>query len=456
MPVEFLTQEQRQRYGTYTAEPSDAQLASYFYLDDTDRERLATKRGSHHRLGFALQVCTVRFLSAFLVNPTLVPSGAVRHVAKQLGIDGDPTPLLTQYATAWQTREHSREIQQLYGYHDFSEQPTHFQLIRWLYIHAWLTAERPSVLFDLATKRLVDQKVLLPGVSVLERLVASVRDHAANRLWQKLASLPTAQQRFLLEDLLKAPEGHSQPRLDRLRRAPTHVSGPGLIKALRRLTDIRAIGVTDIDLSFVPTGRLKQLARYAAASRVTQIERMADDRRIATLLAFACVFEATAQDEAFDLLDGLMRSLWTQATRVGERERLRTLRDLDTAALQLREACLVLLDSTHPDPQVREKVYEHIAQDALVQACALVGKLARPAEEEQQYQQLLGKYATVRTFLPTLLRTVTFQATPAGRPILEAVTFLTPHEGRKSPSIDEAPRKVIARGWQRHAISREG
>ena len=51
MPVEFLTDLQRQRYGTYTAEPSEAQLASYFYLDDTDRERLATKRGNHHRLG---------------------------------------------------------------------------------------------------------------------------------------------------------------------------------------------------------------------------------------------------------------------------------------------------------------------------------------------------------------------------------------------------------------------
>jgi Domain of unknown function (DUF4158) len=110
MPVEFLTQEQRQRYGTYTAEPSDAQLASYFYLDDTDRERLATKRRSHHRLGFALQICTVRDFSCFFSEPTLVPSGAVRHVAKQLGIDGDPAPLLTQYATAWQTREHSREI----------------------------------------------------------------------------------------------------------------------------------------------------------------------------------------------------------------------------------------------------------------------------------------------------------------------------------------------------------
>ena len=224
--------------------------------------------------------------------------------------------------------------------------------------HAWLTAERPIVLFDLVTKRLVERRVLLPSVSVLERLVASVRDHAANRLWQKLASLPTVSQRFLLEDLLQAPEGGKQSPLDRLRRSPTHVSGPGLIKALRRLTDIRAIGIGNLDLSFVPAGRLKQMARHAASSHAAQIERMAGNRRIATLLAWANLFETIAQDEALDLLDGLMRILWTRATRAGERERLRTLRDLDAAALQLRGACLVLLDGTHPDPQVREKVFD--------------------------------------------------------------------------------------------------
>ena len=456
MPVEFLTPEQRQQYGTYTVEPSEAQLASYFYVDDTDRERLVTKRGSYQRLGFALQICTVRFLSTFLVNPTLVPPGAIRHVAKQLGIDDDPASLLVQYATAWQTREHSREIQQLYGYHDFTEQPHHFHLIRWLYIHAWLTAERPIVLFDLATKRLVDQKVLLPGVSVLERLVASVRDRAANRLWQELASLPTAQQRFLLEDLLHTPEGSGQPPLDRLRRAPTHVSGPGLIKGLQRLTDIRAIGVSHLDLSFVPAGRLKQMARHAAASRAAQLERLSDDRRIATLLAWASVFEATAQDDVLDLLDELMRSLWKLATRAGERERLRTLRDLDAAALQLRDACLVLLDTAHPDQQVREKVYEQIAQNVLIQACTLVGELARPASDEQEYQQLLGKYTTIRAFLPTLFRTITFQATPGARPVLEAVTFLMSIERKKNPLIDDAPRTVIERSWRRYVITREG
>lgn len=109
-----------------------------------------------------------------------------------------------------------------------------------------------------------------------------------------------------------------------------------------------------------------------------------------------------------------------------------------------------------PIRRFARKIYAQITQEVLIQACALVGELARPPEEEQQYQQLLGKYATVRAFLPTLLRTVTFQATPAGRPILEAVTFLTLREGRKNPPIDEAPRKVIPRGWQRHVIVREG
>ena len=36
------------------------------------------------------------------------------------------------------------------------------------------------------------------------------------------------------------------------------------------------------------------------------------------------------------------------------------------------------------------------------------------------------------------------------------MTFLTPQQGRKIPPIDEAPRKVIARGWQRHVIQHEG
>ena len=46
------------------------------------------------------------------------------------------------------------------------------------------------MLFDLATARLIEAKVLLPGASVLARAVAAARDRAAARLYRTLAEAP--------------------------------------------------------------------------------------------------------------------------------------------------------------------------------------------------------------------------------------------------------------------------
>ena len=80
---------------------------------------------------------------------------------------------------------------------------------------------------------------------------------------------------------------------------------------------------------------LQRCNGLGALSKAQAIQRMPDERQIASLLAFARVYESVAQ--AVELLHQFIGTKLLRAEHTGERERLRTLRDLDASALRLRK-----------------------------------------------------------------------------------------------------------------------
>jgi Domain of unknown function (DUF4158) len=130
-----------------------------------------------------------------------VPEIVAHRVAEELAVDNPGR--LADYARREPTHREHGEIQREYGYRDFSDASAQAELLGWLDARAWATAERPSVLFDLATARLIEGKVLLPGASVLARAVATARDRAAARLHRTLSDAVTPDQRRRLEELLE-------------------------------------------------------------------------------------------------------------------------------------------------------------------------------------------------------------------------------------------------------------
>jgi hypothetical protein len=81
MAVSFLTAAQRDRYGRYPDVVTPDDLVRCFHLSDDDRTQIMSCRGHHNRLGFALQLTTVRYLDTFLDDPIAVPSSVLQSLS---------------------------------------------------------------------------------------------------------------------------------------------------------------------------------------------------------------------------------------------------------------------------------------------------------------------------------------------------------------------------------------
>lgn len=453
MPIEFLTEEQKKQYGCFAGEPNESQLARYFHLDSAALTLIKKRRGDYNRLGFALQLTTVRFLGTFLPVPTDVPIAVRTFIAQQLGIGTESLP---QYMSRKATRySHSTEIQDFYGYHDFNAHPWRFRLTRLLYTRAWISNERPSLMFDFSTGWLIHNKVLLPGATTLSRLISEIRERAINRLWKRLSSLPTKKQREKLETLLQVPEGERVSLFDSYRKGPVKISSSAFIVAVERFLELKDFDLHGLNFSHIPPVRLKNLARHAGVISMHKIARMPDDKRIAILLAFVKTFEVMALDDALDILDLLITGVAGEAKKLGQKKRLRTLKDLDKSALALAAVCALILNEETKDIKLREVIFAKLSKDKLAQSVEMVNSIARPSSDNF-HDEMVEQYGKVKRFLPRLLNNIVIKAAPAGTVTLEAFDYLTEQGGSRKQTLENAPLEIITNPWKRLVFDSEG
>jgi hypothetical protein len=442
MPIEFLTEAQVAAYGRFAGAPARAQLERFFFLDDADRERIDRRRPGprrdRHRLGFALQLGTVRFLGTFLPDPTDVPAEAVAYVAAQLGI-ADPSCLATYPARAMTPYEHAWEIRRAYGYREFAA--AEGELRAFLAARAWTAPDGPRALFDRATAWLLEHKVLLPGATTLARVVVAVRAQVAERVWRTVAEGVSPEGRARLAQLLAVADGSRLSALERLRAAPARVSGPAMVRALERVTAVRQAGAGVAPLSGpagAPATQLRALARYGMTAKAAQLRRLSEPRRTATLAATVQHLERAAIDEALDLLEVVLATkLFARAEREARdtaretaRAQLRMLARFAAASTTLAAAVQLLLDATAADDraplaEVWAEIERVVPRRDVAAALAAVVELiaAAPAPEEDaeaaRRAEVVAHYGTVRPFLPRLPETLRLGAVAGGQGVLD-------------------------------------
>ncbi len=172
---------------------------------------------------------------------------------------------------------------------------------------------------------------------------------------------------------------------------------------------------------------------------------------MATLVAFACTLEANAQDDALDVLDRLLTDLLARVDKQERQRRLRTIGDLDAAALLLRDISLVVLDRATSDHTVRHEILARVSRERIEQAIATVGRTGSTSGERAgtrntahplQYSQAVpavtaGNDRSTRHY---------WRQGRAGREFLHRL------ERTASAPMHEAPLRIVTPAWWRLVV----
>ena len=453
MPTQILGDEQRHRFGRFAEMPGQDELTRYFHFDEADRARIARLRGAHNRVGFALQLGAVRFLGTFSDDSSSIPDQMVSIVAQQLGEREEPS--LDAYWRGRQRWRHVALIREMYGFRDFGNAPTaRFRLTRWLYALCWAGDDRPGLLMERTCHWLMANKILLPGVSTLERLIARIRHRIQNKRWEILAGSFTADQRRRIDRFFDH-DGSGPISLDELRSSPRALATGELIRHLERIDAIRTQELVPGSIGNVPALVIERLARSGKTMRMTALVRMPEPRRTAMLAALFHSLEAIAQDDAIELFEGLMNEVVNEAGKAYNTARMRSLRDLDKAALMLADVAeLAIFEPVEDGPSIIDKQAELLrrsGRDEIRAAMERARHLARPPDD-RHFEELCAYWRRVHRLFKALLQRITFDANPIAEPVKEALDFLAGLENWTKGSLKGAPTACIGPAWKRHVF----
>ncbi|MGD9223007.1 MAG: DUF4158 domain-containing protein [Desulfobacteraceae bacterium] len=110
MPVGFLNKTLQAQLSSFPETINYNDLITYFTMTDQDLRAVPARSSAINRLGFAVQLCALRFMGFFIKNMNAVPEIIIEFLKKQLSLN--QTLDIRYYAERRQTRsDHIKAIE---------------------------------------------------------------------------------------------------------------------------------------------------------------------------------------------------------------------------------------------------------------------------------------------------------------------------------------------------------
>jgi TnpA family transposase len=426
--------------------PPDNQndLIRHYTFSESDPSVIHRHRGAANRLGFAVQLCYMRYPGVILGAEERPFSPLLHLVAAQLKASPDSW---AEYAQRDQTRrEHLVELQAIFGFRPFTMQH-HRPALHGLDDLAWQT-DKGIVLAGALIGSLRRQLILLPSINVIERICAEAITRATRRIHGSSTEALSQEHRRQLDALLNLREDTKASTLVWLRQSPGAPNAKHLLEHIDRLKVMESLMLPVGTERQVHQNRLLKLAREGGQMTAQHLRELETTRRYATLVAVVLEARATVIDEIIDLHDRIIGTLFNRARRKHEQQFQQSGKAINEKLRLFWQVGHALLEAKKSGGDPFKAIELVITWEAFTRSVAEAQKLAQ--SEGFDYLHRIGDgYSQIRRYAPAFLGVLSMKAAPAARDILRAVETLkalNADNARKVP--DDAPTGFIKKRWE--------
>lgn len=410
---------ERQRSSLLDLPTDEMSLLRHYTLSDEDLEHINERRRPENRLGFALQLCALRYPGRALSPGEVIPHDVLAFIGAQLGLTGDA---LLSYAARRQTRqEHLEALRDIYGYKAFTGRGAR-DLKDWLDRQAELATSNEDI-----ARRFVEEcrrsLTILPALSTIERLCADALVAAEKRIETRIAGRLTDEMRVSIDTLLSEQVDERLSRFVWLRQFEVGNNSAGANRLLDRLAFLQDFDLSPDLFEGVPAHRITRLRRQGERYFTDGLRDLPNDRRHAILAVCVVEWRAAISDAVVETHDRIVGKTWREGQRLcaaraedaksAVQHTLRCFRDLGSGLLDAKN------DGVSLDTAVSSSTGWSDLEALVATASQLTDTLS-----SNPIAHLVQGHNRFRRYVPRMLHLLEIDGAHVATPLLAAIDLI--------------------------------
>jgi len=413
-PEQFLSRRQRYRPITLPEQFSDEEMVRDWTLFETDRSELR-KYHKKFRLNLAIQVCSVRLYGRFL-NPvqTLSPR-IISYLSQQLELPPSLTIEIPEREATY--LEQRQNILKYLGFERFSE-PAQDQLEIWVEQRA-KQGLLPNEIFLQAEGYLLEKHILLPGPSVLERLIIRICSTVHQDLFQSVFEQLSPEIQQSIDALLKVPKGEQRSRFHALKAYPPAASISSLKSYLERYQSLVSTGIDAFEARMLTPEFMDYWFKLAKRYSAKDLKRFSGHKRYTLMVCFLLETRKILLDHLVKMHEQYLMDMSRKARNIYE-EKHRKLRKRQKKAVdRVLDMNDYLLDFPKTRITLQSGLWERFDKAQLRDALDDLRDFKR-LEERGYADLMLARYPSLRKYFAEFIQ-LPFAAEPGNETLMRAI-----------------------------------